>query len=68
MPGMPWLPGKQTLPGTQASHGITYHPESHQGSLQESEDRIVGMVPIVQDPAVAGEQSQGKEKEANGGP
>ena len=63
-----WLSGKQSLPGTQVSHGITYHPESHQSSLQESEDGIIGVVPMVQDPDVASEQSQGQQKELDGGP
>lgn len=61
-------PSKLTLPGTRTSHGVAYHPESHQGSLQESEDHITWVAPTVQDPAVAGEQSQGKEKEPDGGP
>ena len=64
----PRAPRQADPPCTQVSHGITYYPESHQSSLKEAEESIAGVVPVVQDPDVASQQSQGQEKELDGGP
>lgn len=55
------LPDKQILPAPS-------YPESHQSSLQEADQSIIGVVPAVQNPEAAAQWSQGQEKELDGGP
>lgn len=64
----PGAPRQADPPCTQVSHGITYYPESHQSSLQEADQCIIGVVSAVQNPEVASQQSQEQEKELDGGP
>lgn len=66
MPGIPMDPWQADPPWEPGVHGITYHSESHQSSLQEPKDRVIGVVPTVQNRDVATEQSQGEEKELDG--